>query len=72
MHNKKVKYHTIIIFGWNTKYRHMLHHDIHDGTSELMLQIYKFNHVAFPANAFGFFVVCVYIQFTPSIGAGAV
>ena len=28
----------------------MLHHDIHDGTSELMLQIYKFNHVAFRTN----------------------
>ena len=28
----------------------MLHHDIHDGTSELMLQIYKFNHIAFRAN----------------------
>ena len=28
----------------------MLHHDIHDGTSELMLQIYKFNHIAFHAN----------------------
>ena len=27
----------------------MLHHDIHGGTSELMLQIYKFNHVAFRA-----------------------
>ena len=50
MHNKEVKYHTINIFGWNTKYPHMLHHDIHDGTSELMLQIYKFNHVAFRAN----------------------
>ena len=50
MHNKEVKYHTINLFGWNTKYPHMLHHDIHDGTSELMLQIYKFNHVAFRAN----------------------
>ena len=28
----------------------MLHHDIHDGTSELILQIYKFNHIAFRAN----------------------
>ena len=28
----------------------MLHHDIHDGTSELMLKIYKFNDVAFRAN----------------------
>ena len=28
----------------------MFHHDIHDGTSELMLQIYKFNHVSFRAN----------------------
>ena len=27
----------------------MLHHDIHDGTYELMLQIHKFNHVAFRA-----------------------
>ena len=36
MHNKETKYHTINIFGWNTKYPHMLHHDIHDATSELM------------------------------------
>ena len=50
MHNKEVKYHTINIFGWNTKYPHMLHHDIHDEASELMLQIYKFNHVSFRAN----------------------
>ena len=50
MHNKEVKYHTINIFWWNTKYPHILHHDIHHGTSELMLQIYKFNHVAFRAN----------------------
>ena len=49
MHNKEIKYHSINIFGWNTKYPHLLHHDIHDGTSDLMLQIYKFNHVAFPA-----------------------
>ena len=50
MHNKEVKYHTINIFGWNTRYPHMLHHDIHHGTSELMLQVYKFNHIAFRAN----------------------
>ena len=50
MHNKEVKYHTINIFGWNTRYPHMLHHDIHDGTSELMLQIYEFNHIALRAN----------------------
>ena len=50
MHNKEVKYHSINIFGWNTKYPDMLHHDIYDGTSEFMLQIYKFNHIAFRAN----------------------
>ena len=49
MHNKDKKYHTINIFGWNIKYSHMLHRDIHGGTSDLMLQIYKFNHVAFRA-----------------------
>ena len=49
MHNKDKKYHTINIFGWITKYPHMFHHDIHGGTSDLMLQIYKFNHVAFHA-----------------------
>ena len=31
-------------------YPHMLHHDIHGGTSDLMLQISKFNHGAFRAN----------------------
>ena len=50
MHNKEVKYHSINIFGWNTKYPDMLHYDIYDGTSEFMLQIYKFNHIAFRAN----------------------
>ena len=49
MHNKDAKYFTIIIFGWNNEYPHMLHHDIHDRISHSMLQIYKFNHFAFRA-----------------------
>ena len=30
----------------------MLHHDIHDGTSELMLQIYKFNDIPYGENGY--------------------